>query len=86
MFNNQHLFQHIERQPNVILVIIGADGQKTQIFNRLCTADVYVVDRTLLLEVKMYANGASTEPQQVSTYVNPIKWDLVGQPDPEGLQ
>lgn len=85
MFNNQHLLQHIDRQPNVILVIIESNHEKVQVYNKLSTVDIFVVAGVTLLEVRMYASSTGSEPQRVSTFVNPIKWELVAQPDPEGL-
>lgn len=85
MFNNQHLFQHIDRQPNVIFVVTEQDGKQVQIFNKLCTADVYVVGSVLMLEAKMYATAESVEPQKVATFINPRGWEQVAQADPSNI-
>lgn len=85
MFNNQHLFQHIDRQPNVILVVIESNGDKAQWFMKLCSLEVYVVQGQTYLEARLYERGDSPEPLRVITYVNPRKWEMVAQPDPETL-
>lgn len=88
MFNNQYLFQHIERQPNVIFVVYESDAGKppVQCFNKLATMDVYVVQGVTFLELKIYATSYAAEPVKVLTITNPRSWEQVAQPDPPNLE
>lgn len=85
MFNNQHLFQHLDRQPNCILVIYESNGEKAQWFHKLASVDFYAISGILLMEVRLFDRPESTEPIRVISYVQPRKWEIVAQQDPENI-
>ena len=86
VFNNQHLFQHLDRQPNCILVIFEANGEKAQWFHKLASVDFYAIDGILLMEVHLYDQPHSTEPIRVINYVNPRTMGDRGTRHPENLR
>ena len=88
MFNNPHLFQHFDRQPNVVIVVYehAHEEPTVQAYHKLTVMDVYVVHGTTYLELKLFATSDATEPTKVVTIIDPRRWELVAQADPEHVR
>jgi len=81
MLVNPNLLATLHRQPNVELHIHTKEGTKESYYNRLVEATIMSVGGNTFMEVRQFKKSSDPEPVCITTYVNPLKWSLVAQPD-----
>jgi len=81
VLTNPNLLAQLPRQANVTLSIFTKEGTKESFYNRLVEATILSLGGNTFLEVRRFKQQTDPEPVCITTYVNPLKWELVAGPD-----
>lgn len=86
MLNNPHHIRHYPRQPNVVVMITTSQGEILNVYHKLVTLDLFVINNVVLLEMREFNDTSpESQPVNVTHMINPIKWVLMAKADPEKI-